>query len=81
MLIINEDGIFDDGGRFDLKVLKELQDLFQFVSPGDLRKTIEYYFFNCEMDAKHASENKEMVTHIYYLFNFLDQVRECWERE
>jgi len=49
MITINEDGILDENEPDYTLLFNELKELFQFVNPKDLRKTIEYYFFNCEM--------------------------------
>ena len=60
----------------DQKLLNELKDLFQFVSPAILRRNLEDLFFLhlSSQDEISLPNQKELIKNFYYLINFLNEV-------
>lgn len=67
-----------DQFELDRQLLKELKDLFAFVPPAELRRTIEDLFF-CHLtrDAYDRLPNeKKSYQNLYFLINFLNEVED-----
>jgi len=45
---------------------RHFEPLFEFATPKDLRKIVEFYFFNGEINPENYLEDREKVSHIYY---------------
>lgn len=60
----------------DQKILNELKDLFEFVSPAALRRNLEDLFFLHLSSHDDASlpDQKELIKNFYCLINFLNEV-------
>ena len=60
----------------DQKLLNELKDLFQFVSPAISRRNLEDLFFLhlSSQDEISLPNQKEVIKNFYYLINFLNEV-------
>lgn len=60
----------------DQRILNELKDLLQFAPPGELRKSLEHTFFHIFMEEESPClpNQKQIVSHYYYLINFLNEV-------
>ena len=60
----------------DQKILSELKSLFEFTSPGKLRRSLEDAIFNLlsvEEDLSLPNE-KSLIRDFYFLINFLNEV-------
>ena len=60
----------------DQRLLNELKDLFEFVPPSRLRRSIEDIFFNLLASEEEAPVTKEIASHIYLVINFLNEVED-----
>lgn len=59
------------------KIINELRDLFEFVTPQTLRRNVEDLFFHHMTSLDEAeAPSKDMTKNIYYLINFLNVVEE-----
>ncbi len=60
----------------DEKILQEVKSLLEFAPPASLRRSLEELFFHCFMasDNPNLPAQSEVVTHVYYLINFLNEV-------
>lgn len=56
---------------------KDIDRLFSFVSPNDLRKSVLHVFFGCCSNRQEAPDNFEKITEdIQHLIHFLDRATE-----
>jgi len=62
-----------DRFEYEQRLLGELQELFEFVPPTALRRTIEDLFFHLLTAEEEVSVSKRMSQHIYLLINFLNE--------
>lgn len=62
----------------DQLILNELKDLFQFVPPAKLRRSLEDIFFQhfSSQDEVCLPNQKEIVSNFYFLINFLNEVED-----
>lgn len=60
----------------DQRILNELKDLFEFVSPATLRRNLEDLFFTHLSSQEDVSlpDQKDLIKNFYYLINFLNEV-------
>ena len=60
----------------DERILNELKDLLEFAPPAELRQSLEHLFFHTFMedDSPGLPNKKTVVSHFYYLINFLNEV-------
>jgi hypothetical protein len=57
-----------------MKLSKDLEELFEFVSPDELRKSIqEIYFSYIDGTPDLHRDFKEISSNIYFLINFLEK--------
>lgn len=66
----------------DHRILAELRELFDFVSPGKLRRSLLDLYFHCQTTSEtpELPNHEELNLHFYYLINFLNEVDEMDER-
>ena len=57
------------------KMIHELKELFDLVSPNTLRRNLEDLFFQCitESDDPMLPDQKNLISHFYLLINFLNE--------
>ena len=62
----------------DQKLLNEVRELFQFVSPSALRRNLEDIFFLhlSSQEEVILPNQKELIKNFYYLINFLNEVED-----
>ena len=59
----------------DKKVIKSLEELFEFSPPDSLRRSLNFVFFNFLLNNKDLPLDFETITEdFYFLINFLDEV-------
>lgn len=60
----------------DHHILTELKELLEFAPPGALRRSLEDLIFHAFMEADNPClpNQSTLVSHIYYLINFLNEV-------
>ena len=60
----------------DQKIMNELRDLFDFVPPAKLRRSLEDFFFTFFTSHEEPTlpNQKETLKNFYYLINFLNEV-------
>jgi|GEM_PF-3316269 len=67
----------------DQKILNELKELLTFAPPNKIRRSLEDLIFHCFSETEEPGIicPPEMVTHFYYLINFLNEVEETLGRD
>lgn len=60
----------------DQRLLSELKDLFEFVPPASLRRSVEDLFFNLIMAEEDGCISKDLAQHTYLLINFLSEAEQ-----
>lgn len=65
------------------KMLAELKDLFQFVSPRTLRRNLVdlYFLYMSSAEEPDLPNQKNFATNFYYLINFLNEMDELSKKE
>ncbi|WP_436514697.1 hypothetical protein [Ekhidna sp. To15] len=58
---------------YERRLLHELQELFEFASPAELRRAIEDVYFNLLMTKEETVISKDLSQHIYLIINFLNE--------
>jgi len=60
----------------DQTILNELRNLFDFVPPAQLRRSLEDFFFTFFTSQEEPSlpNQQETLKNFYYLINFLNEV-------
>ena len=62
----------------DQRILSELKEFLEFVSPGKLRRSLLNLFFHSLLTSETPDlpNQEELVLHFYYLINFLNEVED-----
>lgn len=60
----------------DQKIMNELRDLFDFVPPARLRRSLEdvFFIFFTSQEEPSLPNQQETLKSFYYLINFLNEV-------
>lgn len=64
------------------KMLNELKELFQFATPGMIRRNLEdlFFLYMSSTDDPDLPNQKDFVTNFYYLINFLNEMDKLFDR-
>ena len=66
----------------DLKKVNEINSLFEFVSPHELRRSITDLLFGylSHVEDPELPNQKQIFDHVYMLINFLDEIAEEYKK-